>query len=90
MAVTRTLTNVTNSFLPLSTADAGNVHRAVYGKEWSVKYTPTENYAFTTFTILVNGIDKTSELATLNADGTYTITLTAHFGDTISVTAIAE
>lgn len=93
VAVTRTLTNVANSFL--STTDAGNNHRAVYGKEWSVKYTPSEGYTFNsdeaTFQFIVNNKDVTNEVATYDSTtDTWTASLTAHWGDTISVIAIAQ
>ena len=68
-----------------------DVNAAVIGVPWIVKYTPTTDYTWVTFQVIVNGADKTNDYATYDSsDNSYTVTLTAHWKDEISITAFAD
>ena len=85
LSITRTLENCTQSLI----SGISNT-LAPYGNTWSSKFTPSSGYSFDNFQILVNGIDKTSELATYNiSDDTWTVTMIAHWEDEISISASA-
>ena len=90
--VTRTMTGCTSAML--SANNTGYDTKAVYGKTWSCKFTPSTNYTFNdstaVFTVLINSVDETTNVATYDsATDTWTVTLTAHWGDTIAITATA-
>ena len=90
--ITNTRTNC--SVTKLSSASSGYANYMCIGKQWSYKYTPSSGYSFNSsdaiFTVIVNSVDKTNDYATYDsATDTWTITLTAHWSDEISITATA-
>ena len=90
--IARTLTNCTHT--QLSATDTGATNKAVYGKTWSSKFTPSTDYTFNdssaVFTIEINGVDKTNDVATYDSTtDEWTVTLVGHWNDTITITAIA-
>ena len=92
IAVARSLTNVTNTIL--SSAKTGTSAKAVIGETWSCKYTPSSGYTFNrddyVFQVIINNEDVTREVATYDVTtDSWTVTLIAHWGDNISITASA-
>ena len=88
--ISSTLTSCTASLL--SAAKTGTTTKAAIGETWSSKFTASENYTFNggTFNVMVNGEEKTSQLATYDSTtDSWTVTLVAHWKDTIEITATA-
>ena len=90
---------ITNSYTNCSVSKLGTTYSGwatsmVIGQTWSYKYTPTAGYCFgnePNVTVMINGIDQTSNVMTYDAStDTCTITYTAHWNDTVSITAISE
>ena len=90
--LSRTLTNCTAS----KTIDrTGSATIAVIGKTWICNFVPSSGYTFNSddavFQVTINNEDVTSDVAVYNSTtDSYTVTLVAHWNDTINVTATAQ
>lgn len=88
--ISSTLTSCTASLL--SAVKTGTTAKAAVGESWSCKYTPSNDYSFNhssaVFQVLVNEVNKTSELATYDSvTDSWTVALVAHWNDSIAITA---
>lgn len=93
IAPTFNLNNCTTSIL--SGKSSGDKTHAVIGETWSIKITPTANYTFrdssSVLHVLVNGDNISDNVATYDSTtDSWTVTLIAHWGDTIDITANAQ
>ena len=98
LKINRTIENCSQSMLPSTyttlVTPGGYDVKAVYGETWSCKFTPSTDYTFNdasaVFTIEINGVDKTSDVATYDSTtDEWTVSLVAHWNDTITITATA-
>ena len=94
VTITRALTNVADT-MQSTLLNTGRITHAIYGSTWVCKYSPSTNYTFNdsnaVFSVLINGVDETANVATYdNTTDSWTVTLVAHWGDTISVIATTQ
>lgn len=83
--------NCSNTML---SSNSGNLTHACIGKSWSSKFTPASGYTFNdsnaVFTVTINNVDMTSTISSYDSStDTWTVTLTAHWKDAITITATA-
>jgi len=89
---TNTYTNCT--LTKLGSSDSGLQTSMTIGKVWQYKYAPSTGYTFNdanaVFTVMVNDVDVTSTAAVYDSStDSWTVTLTAHWNDEISIIATA-
>lgn len=93
--VIRTLTNCTEAIVSTPTRENGSIGFAAYNKTWICKYTASSGYTFNSneaiFQVIINNEDVTNDVATYDSTtDSWTVTLVAHWGDTISVIATTQ
>lgn len=87
VGITRNLTNCTQTALGSS-----HVAAALFWENWESKFTADSGYTFNggTFQVMVNGVDVTSDCTTYDStDDSWSVSLVAHWKDTIIITATA-
>ena len=91
---TRTLTNCSATMV--SSTKTGTTTKVVIGETWQCKFKPTTpsdtslKNVFTEFTLMVDGVDHTSDMATYDStNDEWTVSILVHWNTTIAITATA-